>query len=114
MPALADREGCPVLVGLEGRTPVVFRNRSGQPINNVDVSAALRPFALAQFQLHQAANGDLRLRVGSGLSSHPDRAGVGGGLRAALLALFGADQPLIVEQVDALDEGGGKLAPYTT
>src|SRR5262249_15284551 len=43
------------LVGLEGRAPVVFRAGDGRPINNIDVTAALKPLALPQYQLHQAA-----------------------------------------------------------
>lgn len=140
--ALGYLDGRPVLVGLEGRPPVVFRGRSGQLINNVDVSAALKPFALAQFQLHQAEDGDLTLRVrdltpqpplpstssgqvpstssgqalpGEGGSGGPlpRREGVGGGLRAALLTLFGADQPLTIELVDTFDGAGDKVVAYT-
>jgi phenylacetate-CoA ligase len=132
--ALDYLDGRPVLVGLEGRPPVVFRGRAGQPINNVDVSAALRPFALAQFQLHQAEDGALTLRVrdltprpplpstssgqalpGKGGSGGPlpCREGFFGGVRAALLALFGADQPLTIELVEAFDGAGDKVVAYT-
>ncbi len=118
--ALGIHDGRRMLLGLEGRLPVLFRGRDGRPINNVDVSAALRPLALAQFNLHQAANGDLTLRVCGDLTppslSLPDREGAGrrAALRAALLALFGADQPLTIETADTLAEPGDKVATYTS
>jgi hypothetical protein len=118
--ALGYRDGRRVLVGLEGRPPVLFRGRDGRPINNVDVSTALRPFALAQFQLHQAENGDLTLRVRGDLTppSLPLPRGEGAGgwvaLRAALLSLFGADQPLTIERVEAFDEPGDKVVAFTS
>lgn len=53
----------PVLLGLEGRPPVRFRTASGQWVNNIEVTHALRPYPLSQFGLHQAADGSLRLRL---------------------------------------------------
>ena len=106
--------GRPVLVGLEGRPPVVFRGATGQVINNIDISNALKPFGLAQFALHQAGDGTLRLRVRGG---HPDqpltRSGGLGGVRAALLDLFGASQLLTIEELNSLATTGDKLIQYT-
>ncbi len=94
----------PILVGLEGRPPVVFRARNGHPVNNVDVSIALRGFALPQFTLHQFADGALSLRL---LRLAPDEFQI----RTALQALFGDDQPLTLEVVDSL---GDKVIQYTS
>ncbi|HLF03199.1 MAG TPA: AMP-binding protein, partial [Anaerolineales bacterium] len=88
--ALEFREGRPVLIGLEGRPPVVFRAVDGRPINNVDVSNALRPFAIAQFNLHQFADGSLRLRL-RGAAVEEDT------IRDAVLSLFGKSQALTIE-----------------
>jgi phenylacetate-CoA ligase len=92
------------LRGLEGRPPVVFQSTTGAPINNIDVTAALKPFALPQFALHQSADGALTLRV-AGLPPDPAP------LRAALLSLFGADQTLTLQAFDPATEG--KLIQYS-
>ena len=96
----------PRLLDIEGRAPVVFRAADGRLINNIDVSTALRPLPLAQFALHQCADGALHLRVaGAGV----DEAVV----RSALLKVFGAHQALTIETVSALEPSGGKWAQYT-
>jgi phenylacetate-CoA ligase len=92
----------PALVGLEGRPPVVFRAFDGRPINNVDVSNALRPLPIVQFHLHQFADGSLRLGL---RGEHVDAEDV----RARLLDLFGAGQRLAVEDLPA----GDKMVQYT-
>lgn len=46
---------------LEGRPPVCFQTRSGQWLNNVDVTHLLAQFALSQFSLHQYDDGRLEL-----------------------------------------------------
>lgn len=97
----------PRLVGLEGRPPVVFRARDGRPVNNIDVSLALRHLPLVQYALHQSADGALRMRVReAGTPLDP--------IRAPLLKLFGADQPLTIELADVLELPGGKLIQYTS
>ena len=66
----ASLEPCgaePMLVGLEGRAPVRFRTLAGEWLNNIEVTHALQPLELRQFQLHQGASGELRLSV-AGLS----------------------------------------------
>jgi phenylacetate-CoA ligase len=95
-----------VLVGLEGRPPVVFRGAAGQALNNIDVSNALKQFALAQYALHQFADGSLRLRVRGG---DTDRVA----LRETLLGLFGSGQVLAIEESDAFGAAGGKVVQYT-
>jgi phenylacetate-CoA ligase len=96
----------PLIVGLEGRPPVVFRGAAGQSINNIDVTGALKAFALPCYQLHQSADGALRLSVPpADLEAEP--------LRAALLRLFGPDQALEIV-VQAPPAGpGGKFTQYT-
>lgn len=101
--ALEFRGRQPILIGLEGRPPVTFRAADGRPINNVDVSIALRPFAIAQFNLHQFAGGSLRLRL---RPPGPEREAI----RQALLGLFGAGQQLAIEELPAED----KLIQYTS
>jgi phenylacetate-CoA ligase len=97
----------PILAGLEGRPPVTFRSASGQRLNNIDVSLALRDLPLEQYTLHQSVDGALRFRV--------HRSGVPlEALRAALLALFGAEQEITVEAVDDLQGDEGKLVQYSS
>jgi phenylacetate-CoA ligase len=79
----------PLLVDLEGRPPVLFRTLDDRPLNNIDISMALRPLAIAQYTLHQNADGSLRLRL--------DAAAPLDDARAALLELFGAAQRLTIE-----------------
>jgi len=93
----------PVLVGLEGRPPVRFRTSAGEWLNNIEVTHALKSFPLAQFTLHQRADGGLRFRFGGG--------GDTGAIREALVALFGAGQGIEVE-AGGLDDG--KVVQYTS
>ena len=93
------------LLDLEGRPPVVFRTRTGQPLNNIDVTQALKPLALAQFTLHQAGDGGLTLCL------PPDRV-EDETPRAALRGLFGPDQAVTVLPLPESD--GGKVIQYTS
>jgi phenylacetate-CoA ligase len=95
----------PRLLDLEGRPPVMFRTRTGQPLNNIDVTAALKPLALPQFSLHQAADGGLTLRLPPGRTDDDLP-------RAALLRLFGPDQALAVLPLEPT--AGGKVVQYTS
>lgn len=98
--------GQPTLVDFEGRPPTVFQAADGRTINNLDVTGVLKPLALPQFNLHQHADGALRLRV-------RDAAVDEAALRAALAGLFGADQPLSVERVADFGGPGDKVVQYT-
>ncbi|MBL8208838.1 MAG: capsule biosynthesis protein CapK, partial [Blastocatellia bacterium] len=71
----------------EGRAPVVFRASDGRRVNNIDVSIALRHLPLAQFTLHQAADGLLIFRARGTAVSESE-------LRPILLGVFGADARL--------------------
>jgi phenylacetate-CoA ligase len=86
---------------LEGRAPVVFAAEDGRPVNNIDVTQALKPFALAQFALRQAAGGALTLRV----RGAADEAA----LRTALAGVFGPGLRLVI---GPLDETAGKVVQY--
>jgi phenylacetate-CoA ligase len=97
----------PVLASLQGRAPVTFWADSGRAVNNADVSSALRRLPLAQFALHQAADGALTLRVQGSWVGEDD-------LRAALRAVFGRDQRVnILLDTPPLDSGG-RLVQYTS
>ncbi|HPH96314.1 MAG TPA: hypothetical protein PKW33_07250 [Anaerolineaceae bacterium] len=98
----------PLLVDLEGRLPVVFYTPQGQAVNNIDVTILLKPYALAQFNLHQAADGRLTLTY---LPAGPvDEAR----LRHSLEILFGPQQALTIQQRAAPLDGGSKQLQYTT
>ena len=94
----------PVLVDLEGRPPVRFRTMLGEWLNNIDVTHAVKRFALTQFTLHQAARGDLIFRF-SGARGEDEA------IRAALLSLFGPAQPLVIESNARFDD---KVVQYTS
>lgn len=102
--SLEWRDGQPVLVGLEGRPPVLYRGTNGQTINNLDVTGALKHLALPQFTLHQAKDGSLQMKI---RRSHADLSQI----RAALLALFGPNQQHTIEEVESLGE---KVIQYTS
>ncbi|MBL8046683.1 MAG: AMP-binding protein [Anaerolineales bacterium] len=85
---LVWQAGRPVLMDLEGRAPVVFRASDGRHVNNIDVSIALRHLPLAQFTLHQAADGLLTFRVRGTAVSETE-------LRQLLHGVFGADAHLV-------------------
>jgi phenylacetate-CoA ligase len=93
-----------VLIGLEGRAPVRFLATTGAWFNNLDVTHALNPFGLRQFQLHQARDGSLRLGV-LGAEGHE------AALRGALAALFGPEQAITVSELVSSE---GKRAQYTS
>ncbi len=96
----------PVLLGLEGRPPVTFRATNGRIINNIDVTGALKAFALPVYQLHQSAGGALRLSVPA-TSAAPEA------MRAALQALFGAAQTIEIVEIDAVNVADSKLIQYS-
>ncbi len=92
------------LVGLEGRAPVIFLAADGRPVNNIDVTAALKPLALAQYRLHQSRNGQLQFGVAA---PDYDEAAI----RAALLGVFGPHAALVIEPFDPATSG--KLTQYS-
>jgi len=93
-----------VIVGLEGRQPVIYRSTAGVLLNNLDVTNALRRLALPQFTLHQNADGALTMRVRAPAPAESE-------IRDAVRGLFGADQVITLESVDTL---GDKVVQYTS
>jgi phenylacetate-CoA ligase len=96
--------GEPVLIDLEGRPPVRFRNMLGEWLNNIEITHALKRFALSQLAMHQAANGDLHVRL-SGM--HADEVAI----RSVLLDLFGSAQRIVIEPDFRFDD---KVVQYTS
>jgi phenylacetate-CoA ligase len=94
--ALAFDGHRPVLVGLEGRPPVVFHATHGRQINSIDVTQQLDPFGLPQFALHQTSDGALHLRVSDADADLQH-------VQQALLSLFGPDQTVSIDRVDSID-----------
>lgn len=101
--SLSQTPAGPVLQGLSGRAPVRFLTQSGEWINNIDVTHALRPFAIAQFGLHQSHNGALTLWLANSALHLASIA------REALIPIFGA-QPIYVKPIVAED----KIVQYTS
>ncbi|WP_409026690.1 capsule biosynthesis protein CapK [Janthinobacterium sp. SUN098] len=91
----------PVLVGLAGRSPLRYRTVNGDWINNIDITHALKPLAIALFGVHQHGNGAVALRLAPGAMPQADRA------RALLAPFFGA---IAVETLLAED----KIIQYTS
>lgn len=96
----------PLLVGFEGRPPVVFRNAAGRSFNNIDVTFALRELPLPFFSLHQSADGSLQFRT---RCEPPTLQSA----EQALQELFGG-LPLTVEVVPKSIAWAGKVIQYTS
>ena len=74
----------PVLAGLAGRSPLRYRTDNGAWINNIDITHALKPLAIAVFGVHQHADGVVTLRLAPHAMPQADQA------RALLAPFFGA------------------------
>ena len=94
----------PVLVDIEGRPPVLFRNMRKDWFNNIEVTHALKRFAIPQFTLHQGRDGGLLLRMSATNGNENE-------IQTALLELFGPGQRLRLEQNASFD---GKTVQYTS
>jgi phenylacetate-CoA ligase len=101
--SLSQSPAGPVLYNLSGRAPVRYLTESGDWINNIDITHALRPFAIAQFGFHQAQQGALTLWLA------PSAMHLAAAARLALKPLFGA-QPIQVSAIDRED----KIIQYTS
>ena len=99
--ALAHGPHGPVLVGLAGRSPLRYRTAGGDWINNIDITHALKPLAIALFGVHQRHDGAIVLRLAAGAMAQADQA------RALLAPFFGA---ITVEVLLAED----KIIQYTS
>jgi phenylacetate-CoA ligase len=100
----------PRILGLEGRSPVLFRSASGDAVNAVDIGRVLRRFPVVQHEVVQRADGscDVALRdvPGAGLDLSE--------VESALREILGDGISLSVRRDDALGERlkSGKLQPY--
>lgn len=101
--SLVRREGEWLLLGLEGRQPVRFRRSDGRWINNIDVTHALRDWPLAQFALHQHADGSFDLGIQSAAALDHAQ------LQACLLQVLG-DQARL--RIASVAPQSGKLWQY--
>ncbi len=97
----------PALVEFEGRQTVMFVNTEGKIINNIEVTRALEPFAIAQFSLHQNADHSLLFKMRGNLSDEAK-------IKSALLNLFGATQQLQIEELREDETSNGKALHYST
>ena len=97
----------PVLVGLEGRPPVLYINTAGDLINNIDVTHVLRPFGLVQYTLHQHRDKSLSLTyLGPDVAPDP--------LKTALRTLFGGLQAIYIQRLSEPTPDAGKVIQYTS
>jgi hypothetical protein len=78
-----------------------------RPVQNIEVTRALRILPITHYQLHQEADGSLVFRV-RGRAAHEE------GVRTILAELFGPDQPLRVEELPEPESPGQKVLAYTT
>jgi phenylacetate-CoA ligase len=92
----------PRLSGLSGRAPVRFRSDGGEWLNNIEVTHAVGRFALAQWTLHQSADGSLEFHSSGGDAATLER---------ALADLFGAGARISVDTGATFD---GKVSQYTS
>lgn len=100
---LQQRGGEWVLADLAGRTPVRFRTASGINVNNIDVTHALKPYALPQYALLQRADASFQLDI-HGVHQVDLRA-----LEATMRELLGASAALTIQIHDAVCD---KLIQY--
>lgn len=77
------------IINLEGRNPTIFKTTSGQFINNVDISRAMKDFILSSFTLHQQKDGSLTFEGwGENLSKQ--------NIEVSLKQLFGNTTPVTI------------------
>jgi phenylacetate-CoA ligase len=101
---LARRGADLVLLQLEGRPPVSYRTGTGEWINNVEITHALRPLPLTQFRVHQDRQGSIVVQYsGAGVTASQ--------VHTALTQLLGSDTPLRVERCVSFVD---KVVQYTS
>ncbi len=89
---LCTNSGEPMIADLVGRAPVRFQSAAGQWHNNIDVSHALKNLPIAQYALHQNADGTLDFALSNRSGQLADKAIL------ALHALLG-DLPIQVQYI---------------
>ncbi|HOT30375.1 MAG TPA: AMP-binding protein [Candidatus Ozemobacteraceae bacterium] len=105
--ALGWVEGKPVLLGLEGRAPVLFLTSGGEVVNSIDVTRALGHLPISQFSLRQETDGSLVLRF-RGAEGEEEA------MRRILECLFGPGMNIDIGILDAPLAGGGKAITYSS
>jgi phenylacetate-CoA ligase len=98
------------LYDLEGRKPVLFRSRTGDIVNPVDLSRVLRdfPFVQHEFIQHADLSCELTVRViARAVIDHQE-------VTDALRKLLGRDCPVTIRSDPQLGDrsAGGKAMPY--
>ncbi|MFZ6872208.1 AMP-binding protein [Undibacterium sp. Di27W] len=101
--AMANSIKGPMLLGLAGRSPVRFQTRTGDWVNNIDITHALQALPLPQYGFHQKADGRSIIRLAPSVMYLADQA------KQALAALFDIQQ-LSVEMITTED----KILQYTS
>ena len=97
----------PRIVDLEGRPPILLLRPDGRVVNTVDVSFILKPFALAEFHLHQRSDISLVFRY---RARDVDTAK----LDAVLRKMFPPEQPLELDRISDSEPPEGKVLQYTS
>ena len=96
-------DGRPLIVGLEGRPPVLFHTPS-RVIHSMEVSRLLRQFPLVQYSLHQNSEGGFCFRYRGGVNRED--------LRLALMELLGKPASLGIERLTAPHAEQRKVYEY--
>ena len=79
-----------LLRDLSGRAPVRYQTCSGAWLNNIDITHALKPYALAQWTLLQRSDSALELAI------QPYRLREAAAIEQDLRRLFGREQALSI------------------
>jgi phenylacetate-CoA ligase len=102
--ALEWHDNRAVIVGLEGRPPVLFPTRSGRVVHSMEVSRLLRTFPLIQYRLHQDADGGFRFGYRGSVNVDD--------LQAALQELLGSPGSLTLEELHHATREQRKVHQY--
>jgi len=102
----------PRIFDLEGREPVQFLTDNKEIVNNVDISAILKPFPILQFTFHQDSNGKCTLRVKFADGVTPPSIEE---LKEAIYKVMGKNTQLDIIFDQKLGESkiGGKIIPFS-
>lgn len=106
---LENRQGVWVISALSGRAPVRFRTAAGEYINNIDVTHALKPYALAQYALLQRSDSAFELDLYGG-GARPDVQAITQTLRDLLGAAIVLNVRVHAEAVDKVMQYRSELA----
>ncbi|MHA1299701.1 MAG: phenylacetate--CoA ligase family protein [Candidatus Helarchaeota archaeon] len=102
----------PRILDLEGREPVQFLTIDNKVVNNVDISAALKPFPILQFTFHQDSkrNCELRVKFAGGIVQPSTN-----DLKEAIFHVMGKNIPLrvIIDPKLGEKKPSGKVVPFS-